>query len=101
MSERPDQPHERAAMAERLRKQGIVDERVLNAMRSVPRHEFVPESEQEGAYNEGPLPIGDGQTISAPWIVAFSVQELQLPEQARVLEVGTGSGYGAAVLAAA
>lgn len=91
---------ERAAMADRLRTQGIDDERVLDAVRTVPRHAFVPESERAGAYAEGPLPIGDGQTISAPWIVAFSAQALQLPERARVLEVGTGSGYGAAVLAA-
>ncbi len=95
-----DRHAERAAMAERLSGRGIRDERVLDAVRSVPRHAFVGETEQAGAYDEGPLPIGDGQTISAPWIVAFSIQSLQLPEQARVLEVGTGSGYAAAVLAA-
>ena len=87
-------------MAERLGEQGIADDRVLDAVRSVPRHAFVPDSEQAGAYEEGPLPIGDGQTISAPWIVAFSAASLRLPERAHVLEVGTGSGYGAAVLAA-
>lgn len=96
-----DRHTERAAMAERLREQGIVDERVLDAVRSVPRHLFVPESEQAGAYEDGPLPIGDGQTISSPWIVASSTQALRLPDDARVLEVGSGSGYGAAVLAAA
>lgn len=100
MADRTSHQAERAAMSDRLRERGIVDERVLSAMRSVPRHEFVPDVEQRSAYDDGPLPIGDGQTISAPWIVAFSAQSLQLPEQAHVLEVGTGSGYGAAVLAA-
>jgi protein-L-isoaspartate(D-aspartate) O-methyltransferase len=95
-----DRHAERAAMAARLGERGIVDDRVLAAVRAVHRHAFIPDPDHAGAYDEVPLPIGDGQTISAPWIVAFSVQSLQLPDEARVLEVGTGSGYGAAILAA-
>ncbi|TCK21379.1 protein-L-isoaspartate(D-aspartate) O-methyltransferase [Pseudonocardia endophytica] len=96
-----DRADERAAMAARFRERGIADERVLAAVRSVPRHAFVPEPHRSGAYDEVPWTIGDGQTISAPWIVAFSAESLRLPDEARVLEIGTGSGYGAAVLAAA
>jgi protein-L-isoaspartate(D-aspartate) O-methyltransferase len=82
-----------------LRLLGIRDERVLEAMRRVPRHEFVPEAERQSAYEDRPLPIGRGQTISQPYIVA-AMTELAAPEPgARVLEIGTGSGYQAAVLA--
>ena len=78
---------------------GIRDERVLAAMRTVPRHEFVPAAEQRHAYRDTPLPIGQGQTISQPYIVAL-MTELARPQPSdRVLEVGTGSGYQAAVLA--
>jgi protein-L-isoaspartate(D-aspartate) O-methyltransferase len=78
---------------------GVRDERVLAAMRKVPRHEFVPDSEKRHAYRDTPLPIGEGQTISQPYIVAL-MTELARPEKShRVLEVGTGSGYQAAVLA--
>ena len=79
---------------------GINDRLVLNAMREVPRHEFVPEQWQDEAYEDWPLPIGFGQTISQPLTVAFMAQALQLSGDERVLEVGTGSGYGAAVLGA-
>ena len=86
-------------MVERqLRGRGIEDERVLAAMLSVPREEFVPPDVRGDAYADGALPIGEGQTISQPWIVAFMSQLLGLQGDEKVLEVGTGSGYGAAVL---
>ena len=86
-------------MVRRLERRGITDERVLTAMRELPRERFVPAPLAMDAYQDGPLGIGLGQTISAPWIVAFSVAELHAGPDAQVLEVGTGSGYGAAVLA--
>ncbi len=76
----------------------IRDERVLEAMRTVPRHEFVPEELGDLAYEDHPLPIGRGQTISQPYIVAAMAQALALRGAERVLEVGSGSGYAAAVL---
>lgn len=86
-------------MVERqLRARGIEDERVLAAMAEVPRERFVPPAEQRRAYRDGALQIGEGQTISQPWIVAFMTAVLGLRGRERVLEVGTGSGYGAAVL---
>ena len=86
-------------MVERqLRHRGIGDERVLAAMEEVPRHEFVPESQRGRAYADSALPIGEGQTISQPWIVAAICQALELEGDERVLEVGSGSGYSAAVL---
>lgn len=78
---------------------GLRDERLLRAMRSVPRHSFVPEAYQHLAYTDGPLPIGRGQTISQPYIVALMTDLLELKGEEIVLEVGTGSGYQAAVLA--
>src|SRR5208337_2138729 len=75
------------------------DLRVLDAMRAVPRHEFVPESSQEDAYGDHPLPIGEGQTISQPYIVAAMLEHLALQTTDRILEVGTGSGYVTALLA--
>ena len=84
-------------LASRLR--GITNERVLEAMRQVPRHEFVPEEMRPFAYDDRPLPIGHGQTISQPYIVAFMTESLDPKPNHRVLEVGTGSGYQAAVLA--
>jgi protein-L-isoaspartate(D-aspartate) O-methyltransferase len=75
------------------------DERVLAAMRRVPRHEFVPKEERRAAYRNRPLPIGHGQTISQPFIVALMTDLLRVDEKSKVLEVGTGSGYQAAVLA--
>ncbi len=77
----------------------VVDETVLRAMRKVPRHLFVPEDQQHLAYEDRPLPIGHGQTISQPYIVAIMTELLRLESEHRVLEVGTGSGYQAAVLA--
>lgn len=82
-----------------LRMLGIRDEAVLQAMRSVPREEFVPAEIRESAYDNTPLPIGCGQTISQPLIVAYMSEALELTPQDRVLEIGTGSGYAAAVLA--
>ncbi len=77
---------------------GVRDPRVLAAMRKVPRHLFVAESERARAYEDHPVPIGDNQTISQPYIVALMTELLELPPKARVLEIGTGSGYQSAVL---
>jgi protein-L-isoaspartate(D-aspartate) O-methyltransferase len=90
----------RARMVERqLRRRGIGDERVLAAMGEVPREELVPAGLRSRAYTDAALPIGEGQTISQPWIVAAICQALELRGDERVLEVGSGSGYSAAVLA--
>lgn len=87
-------------MVERqLRARGISDERVLAAMGAVPREAFVAERWRRRAYDDGALPIGHGQTISQPWVVAAICQGLELAGPEHVLEVGTGSGYSAAVLA--
>lgn len=84
---------------QQLAARDIVDARVLDAMRRVPRHEFVPPALVERAYDDTPLPIGHDVTISQPYIVAFMTQALELEPTDRVLEIGTGSGYAAAVLA--
>lgn len=90
----------RAAMVKyQIEDRGVRDEAVLKAMRLVPRHLFVPESYQGRAYDDGPLPIGYGQTISQPYIVAYMTEAIQPQPGFRVLEVGAGSGYQAAVLA--
>jgi protein-L-isoaspartate(D-aspartate) O-methyltransferase len=81
-----------------LAERGILDVRVLDAMRNVPRHEFVPETLRQEAYEDHPLPIGEGQTISQPYIVAAMLEHLALQSADRVLEVGTGSGYVTALL---
>jgi protein-L-isoaspartate(D-aspartate) O-methyltransferase len=95
-----DAARARADMVERqLRRRGTFDERVLAAMERVPREHFVPEHLRHLAYEDGALPIGNGQTISQPFIVATICQLLALSERDRVLDVGTGSGYQAAVLA--
>jgi len=86
-------------MVERqLRRRGIHDERVLDAMAEVPRELFLPEDQRRRAYRDGAVRIGEGQTMSQPWIVACMAQLLELRGGEKVLEVGTGSGYGAAVL---
>ena len=90
----------RDRLIEDLRKMGIVDERVLNAIRTVPRHQFVDEVLATRAYENNALPIGFGQTISQPYVVAKMTEALLQCAPRRVLEVGTGSGYQAAVLAA-
>jgi protein-L-isoaspartate(D-aspartate) O-methyltransferase len=82
-----------------IAERGIRDGRVLDAMRSVPRHEFVPETFRADAYEDHPLPIGEEQTISQPYIVAAMLEHLALRSNERVLEVGTGSGYVTALLA--
>jgi protein-L-isoaspartate(D-aspartate) O-methyltransferase len=93
-------PPERARMVERqLRRRDIVDERVLDVMERVPREVFVPEDLRHRAFDDAALPIGGGQTISQPYMVARIVEELGLDGDERVLDVGTGSGYQAAVLA--
>ena len=91
---------ERRHMVDRqIRGRGVRDPRVLEALAAVPRHRFVPPQLQEQAYADTPLPIGSSQTISQPYIVAYMTEALQLPPDASVLEIGTGSGYQAAVLA--
>jgi len=85
-------------VAEQIRVRGITDPAVLAAVEAVPRHLFVPESERRGAYEDRPLPIGAGQTISQPYIVALMTSLLGVRPGDRILEVGTGSGYQAAVL---
>jgi protein-L-isoaspartate(D-aspartate) O-methyltransferase len=81
-----------------LRARGISDERVLQAMRNVPRHEFAPERYRDQAYEDHPLPIDEGQTLSQPYIVAIMLEALRLSPSDRALEVGTGSGYVTALL---
>jgi len=86
-------------VAAQLEARGIRDFRVLEAMRKVPRHLFVGEALQDQAYGDFPLPIGEGQTISQPYIVAEMTQALEVTKDDRVLEIGTGSGYQTAILA--
>jgi protein-L-isoaspartate(D-aspartate) O-methyltransferase len=94
-----DSARARERMVERqLQARGITDRRVLQAFRDVPREQFVAASQRETAYDDGPLPIGQGQTISQPYIVALTCEALQLRGPERVLEIGTGSGYAAAIL---
>ena len=100
MNLRVDAAEARARMVEhQLRRRGISDERVLRAMERVPRELFVPEDLRQYAYEDGALPIGHGQTISQPFIVATICALLSLDGHERVLDIGTGSGYQAAVLA--
>ena len=82
-----------------IARRGVKDQAVLDAMRTVPRHLFVLDSLRHEAYEDGPLPIGQEQTISQPYVVASMTEELGLTHQSRVLEIGTGSGYQAAVIA--
>jgi protein-L-isoaspartate(D-aspartate) O-methyltransferase len=91
---------ERVKMVEtQIQYRGITDQRVLDTMRRVPRHRFVPEEYQDEAYEDHPIPIGKGQTISQPYIVALMTSLMELKGEETVLEIGTGSGYQAAVLA--
>lgn len=86
-------------VSRQIEARGVTDKRVLDAMRQVERHRFVPSVYLAEAYEDYPLPIGEGQTISQPYIVAFMTEALELSADDKVLEVGTGSGYQAAVLA--
>jgi len=91
---------ERTAMVRtQVRLRGIKDEKVLGAMLKVERHRFVPAAYRNEAYEDYPLPVGEGQTISQPYIVAFMTEALELKKEDKVLEIGTGSGYQAAILA--
>jgi protein-L-isoaspartate(D-aspartate) O-methyltransferase len=95
----PDREAERKRMVdEQLRSRDIRSARVLDAMRQVPRHRFVPDALRADAYRDSPLPIGHDQTISQPYIVGFMTEALDVAPEHRVLEIGTGSGYQAAVL---
>ena len=89
---------EDAMVVEQIERRGVKDPRVLAAMRKVPRAEFVPDAVKDEAHDDRPLPIGHGQTISQPYIVAFMTEALALKGDEKVLEIGTGSGYQAAVL---
>jgi protein-L-isoaspartate(D-aspartate) O-methyltransferase len=89
----------RMMVQEQIEQRGVKDPAVLRAMRSVPRHLFVPETVREHSYADHPLPIGRGQTISQPYIVAFMTELLGPSKDLRVLEIGTGSGYQCAILA--
>jgi protein-L-isoaspartate(D-aspartate) O-methyltransferase len=89
----------REMVKDQIADRGIKDSATLQAMEAVPRHEFVPEDYREYAYNDGPLPIGYGQTISQPYIVALMTELANLSKGKKALEIGTGSGYQAAVLA--
>jgi protein-L-isoaspartate(D-aspartate) O-methyltransferase len=93
-----DLARERRRMVEEVRARGVDDRRVLTAMEQVPRHRFVPDDVRAAAYDDRPLPIGEGQTISQPYIVGLMTELLALKPSDKVLEIGTGSGYQAAVL---
>jgi protein-L-isoaspartate(D-aspartate) O-methyltransferase len=95
----PWQAARRRMIDEQIRARGVTNQAVLDAMRKVPRHQFVPANLRDSAYEDGPLPIGQGQTISQPYIVAYMTEALDVRPGDRVLEIGTGSGYQAAVLA--
>lgn len=83
---------------EQIKNRGVSDERVLEVMKKIPRHKFVPERYKESAYMDSPLPIGEGQTISQPYIVGLMTSLLDIEGDGKVLEIGTGSGYQAAIL---
>jgi protein-L-isoaspartate(D-aspartate) O-methyltransferase len=96
----PDYDTQRRRMVEeQIVRRGVHDTAVLEAVRKVPRHLFIPEKYRSAAYADGPQPIGEGQTISQPYIVASMTEELELAPGSKVLEIGTGSGYQTAVLA--
>ena len=100
-NQRSEKMYEKMRLAmvdEQIERRGISDKKVLDAMRKVPRHEFVPDHLKKYAYADEPLPIGEDQTISQPYIVAYMTESLHLNKNDKVLEIGTGSGYQAAVL---
>lgn len=86
-------------LIDEIRGQGVRDESVLKALEHVPRHLFVPQNFRDSSYDNGPLPIGQGQTISQPYIVAYMTEALKLKRSDKVLEIGTGSGYQSAIIA--
>ena len=95
-----DDPKARERMVQhQIADRGVRSEKVLHAMRKVPRERFIPRGQRLFAHDDGPLPIGDGQTISQPYIVAYMTEALSLDGGEKVLEIGTGSGYAAAILA--
>ncbi|MBK5258803.1 MAG: protein-L-isoaspartate(D-aspartate) O-methyltransferase [Thermoanaerobaculia bacterium] len=87
-----------AMVADQIAARGVADARVLDVMRRVPRERFIPKEMAGAAYDDSPLPIGNDQTISQPYIVAYMTEQLHVTAQAKVLEIGTGSGYQAAIL---
>ena len=92
--------HQRIKMVDKqIKARGVKDKAVLEAMRKVPRHLFVPPNMVDSAYDDNPLPIGHGQTISQPYIVALMTEVLRLKDDSKVLEIGTGSGYQTSILA--
>ena len=94
----PTAARREAMVRDQIQARGVRDARVLEALRSVPRHRFVPDELSRAAYDDSPLPIGEGQTISQPYIVGLMTELLRAAPEHRVLEIGTGSGYQAAVL---
>ena len=100
MNEEESFTSQRHLMVEsQIRSRGVTDEQVLSAMKKVPRHKFVLEELEAEAYIDDPLPIGESQTISQPYIVAYMTEQLELKKTDKVLEIGTGSGYQSAILA--
>ncbi|MCK4311933.1 MAG: protein-L-isoaspartate(D-aspartate) O-methyltransferase [Candidatus Cloacimonetes bacterium] len=99
ITEKDFEEKRKSMVKSQIKYRGIKDKAVLNAMRTVPRHLFVPKSQRSKSYYDRPLPIGFGQTISQPYIVALMTELLCLTDSSKVLEIGTGSGYQAAVLA--
>ena len=95
----PDDRARELMVTDQIRSRGIRDDRVLQAFLNVPRHLFVPERNRNEAYEDYPLPIGNSQTISQPFIVAYMTESLEIHDTSTVLEIGTGSGYQAAILA--
>lgn len=95
----PRQTERNQMVSAQIEARGVTDPATLKAMRTVPRHQFVPSGEVSRAYQDSPLPIGYGQTISQPYIVAYMTEVIQPKKNFKVLEIGTGSGYQAAVLA--
>lgn len=99
-SQSDDRKAEREKMVkDQIEKRGITDPAILDAMRQVPRHRLVPANQMRNAYQDSPLPIGEGQTISQPYVVAYMTEMVKPGKGMKVLEIGTGSGYQAAVLA--